>query len=94
MTRRSGRADLPLRGGHVPSWLSARMARLGALICQAIAAITDAMNCCDVYSPATNRVRKSAATSVIAQAVLLGRWVERATMRRVDLPHALSFSHQ
>jgi hypothetical protein len=37
MTQRSGRADLPLHGGHVPSWLSARMAHLGAIICQAIA---------------------------------------------------------
>jgi hypothetical protein len=31
MTRRTGSADLPLHGGHVPHWLSARMARLGAL---------------------------------------------------------------
>ena len=36
MTRRSGRA-VPLHGGYVPSWLSARVARLGALICRAIA---------------------------------------------------------
>lgn len=36
MAQRTGRADLPLHGGHVPTWLSARMARLGAVICQAI----------------------------------------------------------
>src|SRR3954471_20054242 len=34
--RRSGSADLPLHGGRVPQWLSARMTRLGAVICQAI----------------------------------------------------------
>jgi uncharacterized protein len=36
MAQRTGRADLPLHGGHVPAWLSARMAQLGAVICQAI----------------------------------------------------------
>ena len=36
MTQRSGRADLPLHGGHVPVWLSSRMAKLGAVISQAI----------------------------------------------------------
>src|SRR4051812_18989166 len=36
MTRRSGSADLPLHGGHVPKWLADRMTRLGAVICEAI----------------------------------------------------------
>src|SRR5688572_9024280 len=36
MTRRSGSADLPLHGGRVPAWLASRMARLGAVICEAI----------------------------------------------------------
>ena len=36
MTHRTGTADLPLHSGHVPMWLSARMAQLGAVICQAI----------------------------------------------------------
>src|SRR6266480_110388 len=36
MTQRSGRADLPLHGGHVPVWLSSRMAKLVAVISQAI----------------------------------------------------------
>jgi uncharacterized protein len=36
MAQRTGSADLPLHGGHVPAWLSARMAALGAVICQAI----------------------------------------------------------
>ncbi|QIG51058.1 DUF763 domain-containing protein [Nordella sp. HKS 07] len=36
MVRRSGSADLPLHGGHVPSWLADRMAVLGSVICQAI----------------------------------------------------------
>jgi hypothetical protein len=36
VTIRSGSADLPLHGGRVPRWLSERMARLGALICEAI----------------------------------------------------------
>jgi uncharacterized protein len=36
MTRRTGSADLPLHGGRVPPWLAARMAQLGAVICQAI----------------------------------------------------------
>src|SRR5688572_14210359 len=36
MTRRSGSADLPLHGGRVPAWLGQRMARLGAVISQAI----------------------------------------------------------
>jgi hypothetical protein len=36
MTQRSGRADLPLHGGHVPGWLSYRMAKLGAVISQVI----------------------------------------------------------
>jgi len=33
----SGTADLPLHGGRVPAWLSARMARLGRVIVEAIA---------------------------------------------------------
>jgi uncharacterized protein len=36
MIRRSGSADLPLHGGHVPRWLADRMTRLGAVISQAI----------------------------------------------------------
>jgi len=36
MAQRSGSADLPLHGGYVPKWLSARMSRLGAIIVQAI----------------------------------------------------------
>lgn len=36
MTRRSGTADLPLHGGHVPKWLADRMTRLGAVISEAI----------------------------------------------------------
>jgi hypothetical protein len=36
MARRSGSADLPLHGGRVPAWLGQRMARLGAVICEAI----------------------------------------------------------
>jgi uncharacterized protein len=37
VSTRAGSADLPLHGGRVPKWLSQRMARLGAVICQAIA---------------------------------------------------------
>lgn len=36
MARRAGSADLPLHGGHVPRWLADRMARLGAVIAEAI----------------------------------------------------------
>lgn len=36
MSRRAGSADLPLHGGRVPPWLASRMARLGAVISQAI----------------------------------------------------------
>jgi hypothetical protein len=36
LAKRSGNADLPLHGGRVPPWLAARMARLGAVITQAI----------------------------------------------------------
>ena len=36
MARRSGYADLPLHGGRVPAWLSARMAALGRVIAEAI----------------------------------------------------------
>jgi len=36
MPLRTGSADLPLHGGHVPSWLAARMSRLGAVITEAI----------------------------------------------------------
>src|SRR3954469_15622452 len=36
MARRSGTADLPLHGGHVPPWLAERMTRLGVVIAQAI----------------------------------------------------------
>src|ERR1700733_3612424 len=36
MTRRTGSADLPLHGGHVPSWLSTRMAALGRVMSEAI----------------------------------------------------------
>ena len=36
MVKRSGSADLPLHSGRVPSWLAARMARLGTVIAEAI----------------------------------------------------------
>ncbi|AKR54933.1 hypothetical protein XM25_03755 [Devosia sp. H5989] len=36
MAQRAGSADLPLHHGHVPRWLSQRMARLGAVVTQAI----------------------------------------------------------
>ena len=36
MTRRSGSADLPLHNGRVPAWLGQRMARLGAVVTEAI----------------------------------------------------------
>lgn len=36
MTQRSGSADLPLHGGRVPAWLARRMARLGAVMAEAI----------------------------------------------------------
>jgi hypothetical protein len=36
MTRRAGSADLPLHGGRVPPWLATRMAKLGAIIAEAI----------------------------------------------------------
>src|SRR5215831_8835157 len=36
MTQRSGSADLPLHGGHVPRWLADRMTRLGSVMSEAI----------------------------------------------------------
>jgi len=36
VARRGGSADLPLHGGRVPQWLASRMARLGAVISEAI----------------------------------------------------------
>lgn len=36
MTHRTGSADLPLHGGHVPRWLADRMTRLGAVMSEAI----------------------------------------------------------
>src|ERR1700742_507192 len=36
MAKRAGSADLPLHGGRVPLWLAGRMARLGAVITQAV----------------------------------------------------------
>jgi len=36
LPQRSGSADLPLHGGRVPAWLGQRMARLGAVMSQAI----------------------------------------------------------
>ncbi|HVA11987.1 MAG TPA: DUF763 domain-containing protein [Stellaceae bacterium] len=36
MARRAGSADLPLHGGRVPLWLAERMARLGAIMSEAI----------------------------------------------------------
>lgn len=36
MTQRAGSADLPLHGGRVPEWLAGRMAKLGAVITEAI----------------------------------------------------------
>jgi hypothetical protein len=33
---RAGSADLPLHGGRVPVWLSDRMTRLGAVMCEAV----------------------------------------------------------
>ena len=36
MAQRAGNADLPLHSGYVPRWLSLRMARLGAVVAQAI----------------------------------------------------------
>src|SRR4028118_1475033 len=34
--KRSGSADLPLHGGHVPPWLATRMAKLGLAITESI----------------------------------------------------------
>src|SRR5919108_6163452 len=34
--KRSGYADLPLHGGHVPSWLATRMTLLGTAIIEAV----------------------------------------------------------
>jgi len=34
--RRSGHADLPLHGGHVPAWLADRMTRLGTAISESV----------------------------------------------------------
>ncbi len=34
--KRSGTADLPLHGGHVPAWLATRMTRLGAAIAESV----------------------------------------------------------
>src|SRR5688572_22412497 len=36
MARRTGSANLPLHGGHVPAWLATRMAALGRVMTQAI----------------------------------------------------------
>lgn len=36
MAQRAGSADLPLHNGRVPAWLGQRMARLGAVIAEAI----------------------------------------------------------
>src|ERR1700761_78884 len=36
MPHRSGSANLPLHSGHVPAWLSGRMAKLGRVIAEAI----------------------------------------------------------
>ncbi|MBW9118116.1 DUF763 domain-containing protein [Rhizobium cauense] len=36
MVQRAGSADLPLHGGRIPRWLGERMARLGAVISEAI----------------------------------------------------------
>src|SRR5499427_4903223 len=36
MAQRSGTANLPLHGGHVPKWLADRMTRLGTVISEAI----------------------------------------------------------
>jgi uncharacterized protein len=36
VAQRAGHADLPLHNGRVPPWLGERMARLGALITEAI----------------------------------------------------------
>ncbi len=36
MGQRTGSANLPLHGGHVPEWLAGRMARLGRVIAEAI----------------------------------------------------------
>src|SRR5260221_473663 len=36
VARRAGSADLPLHNGRVPAWLGQRMARLGAVIAEAI----------------------------------------------------------
>src|SRR5580692_7192239 len=34
--QRSGHADLPLHGGHVPAWLAERMTRLGTAIVETV----------------------------------------------------------
>jgi len=34
--KRSGFADLPLHGGHVPAWLAERMTKLGTAIAESI----------------------------------------------------------
>jgi hypothetical protein len=34
--KRTGHADLPLHGGHVPAWLAERMTKLGTAIAEII----------------------------------------------------------
>ena len=36
MARATGKADLPLHGGHVPAWLADRMSALGRVMAEAI----------------------------------------------------------
>src|SRR5205823_772000 len=36
LAKRSGHADLPLHGGHVPKWLAERMTTLGTAIVEAV----------------------------------------------------------
>jgi hypothetical protein len=44
MALRAGTANLPLHGGQVPGWLADRMTRLGAVISQAIAKISNVID--------------------------------------------------
>jgi len=48
--KRSGFADLPLHGGHVPSWLATRMTTLGTAISESILQFTRAIEA-NLFTP-------------------------------------------
>jgi len=73
VAKRAGSADLPLHYGRVPPWLGQRMARLGAVIAQAIIHDVNHILNMALSQPSTRHVATPVTRKVMKKLVPKGR---------------------